>query len=161
MRRMNRLWKAVADGLASLAPELWLVWGPLLVLGSVLAVLGLGILDWESNVRNGPAQADLSAGSEWDSWWVVPMMAAGLAVIGAQIGAAAHMVRSLIRRSRSARTAEAWREVDLLNEVEIAVLAIQREWPDAVLYPALARAVVLEALQRVPIVDGRQVAIGN
>lgn len=35
--------------LTSLAPELWLVLGPLLVLGSVLAVLGLGILNWRAS----------------------------------------------------------------------------------------------------------------
>lgn len=33
---------------AALAPELWLVLGPLLVLGAVLAVIGLGLLSWRS-----------------------------------------------------------------------------------------------------------------
>ncbi len=32
----------------ALAPELWLVLGPLLVLGAVLAVVGLGLLSWRS-----------------------------------------------------------------------------------------------------------------
>ncbi|MDH4074552.1 MAG: hypothetical protein OEW29_01355 [Acidimicrobiia bacterium] len=41
-------------GLTSVAPELWLVLGPLLVLGSVLAVLGLGILNWRSSGGDEP-----------------------------------------------------------------------------------------------------------
>lgn len=43
--------------LVSLAPELWLILGPLLVLGSVLAVLGLGILSWRSGGTDDPRPA--------------------------------------------------------------------------------------------------------
>ena len=45
----------LGQALTSLAPELWLILGPLLVLGSVLAVLGLGILSWRSGGADGDA----------------------------------------------------------------------------------------------------------
>ena len=48
------------SGRSSPAPELWLVLGPLLVLGSVLAVLGLGILNWRSSSSDGSRSPALS-----------------------------------------------------------------------------------------------------
>lgn len=50
----------LGQALTSLAPELWLVLGPLLVLGSVLAVLGLGILNWRSSGDDDRAPAALA-----------------------------------------------------------------------------------------------------
>ncbi len=58
----------LGEALTSLAPELWLVLGPLLVLGSVLAVLGLGILNWRSSQGDDtPSALAAPAGSGADA----------------------------------------------------------------------------------------------
>lgn len=59
----------LGQALTSLAPELWLVLGPLLVLGSVLAVLGLGILNWRSSGGDEapPALAPAAPGADASS----------------------------------------------------------------------------------------------
>jgi len=57
----------LGQALTSLAPELWLVLAPLLVLGSVLAVLGLGILNWRSSEAEEPPAVPAPAGPEVDA----------------------------------------------------------------------------------------------
>lgn len=57
----------LGQALMSLAPELWLVLGPLLVLGSVLAVLGLGILNWRSSDEPPAALAPAAPGVDASS----------------------------------------------------------------------------------------------
>jgi hypothetical protein len=53
----------LGSAIASLAPELWLVLGPLLVLGAFLAVLGLGLLNWRATTSpSAPAPASPEPG---------------------------------------------------------------------------------------------------